>query len=84
MFLHKCSAFARLMRLDRPVGTLLLAWSGLWGLWLAGGGRPPVRVVAVILLGTWLMRSAGCVFNDLADRNFEITKIGRASCRERV
>lgn len=71
MFLHKCSAFGRLMRLDRPVGTLLLAWSGLWGLWLAGNGQPPVRVVVVILLGTWLMRSAGCVFNDLADRNFD-------------
>ena len=64
-------AYARLMRLDRPVGTLLLAWSSLWGLWLAGAGRPPAFVTAVILFGTLTMRSAGCVFNDLADRNFD-------------
>ena len=67
----KCLAFVRLMRLDRPVGSLLLAWSSLWGLWLAGAGRPPAFVTAVILLGTLTMRSAGCVFNDLADRNFD-------------
>ena len=67
----KFLAFIRLMRLDRPVGTLLLAWSSLWGLWLAGAGRPPAFVTAVILLGTLSMRSAGCVFNDLADRNFD-------------
>ena len=67
----KCLAFVRLMRLDRPVGSLLLAWSSLWGLWLAGAGRPPAFVTAVILLGTLSMRSAGCVFNDLADRNFD-------------
>ena len=64
-------AYVRLMRLDRPVGTLLLAWSSLWGLWLAGAGRPPAFVTAVILLGTLTMRSGGCVFNDLADRNFD-------------
>ena len=64
-------AYVRLMRLDHPVGTLLLAWSSLWGLWLAGAGRPPAFVTAVILLGTLSMRSAGCVFNDLADRNFD-------------
>ena len=67
----KCLAFVRLMRLERPVGSLLLAWSSLWGLWLAGAGRPPAFVTAVILLGTLSMRSAGCVFNDLADRNFD-------------
>ena len=71
VFAMKFLAFIRLMRLDRPVGSLLLAWSSLWGLWLAGAGRPPAFVTAVILLGTLTMRSAGCVFNDLADRNFD-------------
>lgn len=69
--LQKLSVYARLMRLDRPVGTLLLAWSSLWGLWLAGDGQPPARIAFIILLGTWTMRSAGCVFNDLADRHFD-------------
>ncbi|MBV7433499.1 4-hydroxybenzoate octaprenyltransferase [Cardiobacteriaceae bacterium TAE3-ERU3] len=69
--LAKLHAYARLMRLERPVGTLLLAWSSLWGLCLAGNGEPPARIVFIILLGTWSMRSAGCVFNDLADRNFD-------------
>lgn len=67
----KLCAYARLMRLDKPVGTLLLAWSSLWGLWLAGNGQPPARIVFIILLGTWTMRSAGCVFNDLADRRYD-------------
>lgn len=69
--MQKLSVYARLMRLDRPVGTLLLAWSSLWGLWLAGQGQPPARITFIILLGTWTMRSAGCVFNDLADRRFD-------------
>ncbi len=69
--MNKLSAYARLMRLDRPVGTLLLAWSSLWGLLLAGHGQPSAKVTAIILLGTWTMRSAGCVVNDLADRNFD-------------
>lgn len=68
---QKLNAYARLMRLDKPVGTLLLAWSSLWGLWLAGQGGPPARITFIILLGTWTMRSAGCVFNDLADRRFD-------------
>ena len=68
---EKLTAYAHLMRLDKPVGTLLLAWSGLWGLWLAGDGQPPARIVFIVLLGTWTMRSAGCVFNDLADRRYD-------------
>lgn len=71
LIMTRLFAYVRLMRLDRPVGTLLLAWSSLWGLWLAGAGRPPAFVTAVILLGTLTMRSGGCVFNDLADRNFD-------------
>lgn len=78
--IHKLAVYARLMRLERPVGTLLLAWSSLWGLWLAGAGQPPARIVVIILLGTWTMRSAGCVFNDLADRNFD-GKVARTTHR---
>ena len=67
----KLSVYGRLMRVDRPVGTLLLAWSSLWGLWLAGDGVPPARIAFIMLLGTFTMRSAGCVINDLADRHFD-------------
>lgn len=68
---QKLTAYLQLMRLDKPVGTLLLLWSSLWGLWLAGQGQPPARIVWIFLVGTFLMRSAGCVFNDIADRNFD-------------
>jgi 4-hydroxybenzoate polyprenyltransferase len=63
--------YALLMRLHRPIGILLLAWPTLWALWLAGGGRPPAGVLAVFVLGVVLMRSAGCVINDYADRGFD-------------
>lgn len=68
---RKITAYIRLMRLDGPIVPLLLAWTCLWGLWLAGSGRPPARTVCIFLLGAWLTHSAGCVFNDLADRNFD-------------
>lgn len=71
MTANKFNAYIRLMRIDKPVGTLLLAWSSLWGLWLAGGGQPPAAVFCIIMLGTWTMRSAGCAVNDLADRRFD-------------
>lgn len=61
----------RLMRLHRPIGSLLLLWPALWSLWLAAKGVPDLGVLAAILLGTLLMRSAGCVINDYADRNFD-------------
>lgn len=64
-------AYARLMRLDRPIGTLLLLWPTLWALWIAARGVPDPDVLAVFALGTFLMRSAGCVINDYADRNFD-------------
>lgn len=67
----KISAYIRLMRLDKPVGTLLLMWNSLWGLWLAGNGKPPAKIALILLLGTWSMRSAGCVINDLADRHID-------------
>ena len=64
-------SYARLVRLDRPIGIFLLMWPALWALWLAGGGHPPWRVVLVFVLGVVLMRSAGCAINDLADRHFD-------------
>lgn len=60
-----------LMRLDRPIGIWLLLWPTLWGLWVAAAGMPPLDVLIVFVLGTVLMRSAGCVINDIADRNVD-------------
>ena len=61
----------RLMRLDRPVGTLLLLWPTLAALWIAAQGVPPFGILAAFVAGTLLARSAGCVVNDLADRGFD-------------
>jgi 4-hydroxybenzoate polyprenyltransferase len=63
--------YARLMRLDRPIGTYLLLWPALWALWLAGDGAPQWQLLIIFSIGTLLMRSAGCVINDFADRNFD-------------
>ncbi len=63
--------YLTLMRADRPVGTLLLLWPTLAALWLAAEGAPSVGLVVVFALGTWLMRSAGCVINDIADRKID-------------
>jgi len=68
---ERLAQYALLMRLDRPIGTLLLLWPTLWGLWLAGQGQPKRSVVLTFIFGVWLMRSAGCVINDIADRNFD-------------
>lgn len=65
------SAWARLMRLHRPIGILLLLWPTLWALWIAAEGVPDPWVLGVFLFGTVLMRSAGCVINDYADRHFD-------------
>ncbi len=59
------------MRAHRPIGTLLLLWPTLWALWLAADGAPPLSVLVIFTLGTFFMRSAGCVINDVADRNFD-------------
>lgn len=67
----KLSAYARLMRMDRPIGTLLLLWPTLWALWIAGAGRPTPHVFVVFALGVFVMRSAGCVINDYADRHID-------------
>lgn len=63
--------WVRLTRLNRPIGILLLLWPMLWALWLAAGGLPRLDVLVVFVLGTVVMRSAGCVINDYADRNFD-------------
>ena len=57
------------MRLDKPIGILLLLWPTLWALWIASGGPPDWRIVSIFVLGTVLMRSAGCAVNDYADRD---------------
>ena len=61
----------RLMRFDKPIGILLLLWPALWALWIAGQGRPKPLVLLVFVLGVVLMRAAGCVINDYADREFD-------------
>ena len=68
---QKLDAYERLMRLDKPIGILLLLWPTLWALWIAGRGHPNWVMVWIFVLGTVLMRSAGCVMNDLADRKFD-------------
>jgi 4-hydroxybenzoate polyprenyltransferase len=71
MIAERLKDYARLMRLHRPIGILLLLWPTLWALWIAGQGWPNLRVLAVFVLGVVLMRSAGCVINDYADRDFD-------------
>lgn len=63
--------YARLIRLDKPIGILLLLWPTLWGLWIASDGKPDAVILAVFIAGTVLMRSAGCAINDWADRDFD-------------
>lgn len=77
---NRLNAYERLMRLDKPIGILLLLWPTLWALWLASNGKPNLMVVWVFILGTLLMRSAGCVMNDLADRDFD-DKVERTKFR---
>ncbi len=65
-------AYGRLMRLDKPTGSLLLLWPTLWALWIAGRGYPDPFIALVFVMGVFLMRSAGCVINDVADRKFDL------------
>lgn len=67
----KLLAFHRLMRTDKPIGALLLLWPTLWALWVATPGVPPLWILLVFVAGVWLMRAAGCVVNDYADRKFD-------------
>lgn len=68
---NRLDLYEKLMRLDKPIGTLLLLWPTLWALWIATGGRPHWMLAWIFVLGTVLMRSAGCVINDWADRDFD-------------
>jgi 4-hydroxybenzoate polyprenyltransferase len=68
---RRLDAYDRLARLDKPIGILLLLWPTLWALWIAGGGAPSFAVLAIYVLGTVLMRAAGCCVNDWADRDFD-------------
>lgn len=68
---HQLRLYSRLMRLDKPVGIWLLLWPTLWALWLAGAGRPDAGLFVVFVLGVIVMRSAGCVLNDFADRKID-------------
>ncbi|HEX4675394.1 MAG TPA: 4-hydroxybenzoate octaprenyltransferase [Steroidobacteraceae bacterium] len=68
---RRIEEYALLARLDRPIGTWLLMWPALWGLWIAGAGRPHPRVLFVFVAGVFVMRAAGCVINDYADRNID-------------
>lgn len=64
-------SYARLMRLDKPVGTWLLLWPTLWALWIATHGDIPINLLFIFFVGVFIMRSAGCVMNDIADRKFD-------------
>lgn len=68
---NKLLAYHRLMRTDKPIGALLLLWPTLWALWVATPGVPPLWILEVFVAGVWLMRAAGCVVNDYADRKFD-------------
>jgi 4-hydroxybenzoate polyprenyltransferase len=68
---QRLTLYERLMRLDKPIGTLLLLWPTLWALWIASDGRPDWTMLWIFCLGTLLMRSAGCIMNDYADRDFD-------------
>jgi 4-hydroxybenzoate polyprenyltransferase len=67
----RIDAYERLLRLDKPIGALLLLWPTLWGVWIASNGKPTWQVVWIFVLGTFVMRSAGCAVNDWADRGFD-------------
>ncbi|MGH8705576.1 MAG: 4-hydroxybenzoate octaprenyltransferase [Burkholderiales bacterium] len=68
---RRLDAYERLLRLDKPIGALLLLWPTLWAVWLAARGAPAPEIVVIFVAGTFLMRSAGCAINDFADRGFD-------------
>ncbi|MEX0425293.1 4-hydroxybenzoate octaprenyltransferase [Providencia rettgeri] len=71
MTLSKWHAYSRLMRIDRPIGSLLLLWPTYWALWIAAQGTPSLHLLIVFTAGVFFMRAAGCVINDFADRHFD-------------
>ncbi len=70
-FVARLISYAHLIRLDKPIGTLLLLWPTWWALWLASGGFPAWDILCIFTVGTFLMRSAGCAVNDYADQDFD-------------
>lgn len=70
----------RLMRLDKPIGTLLVLWPVLWALWIANSGIPSIKLIFIFITGAVIMRSAGCVINDIFDRKFD-KHVARTSLR---
>ena len=68
---EKLSLYAELIRFNRPIGTYLLLWPTLWGLWFASKGFPSLKLLVIFCIGVFLMRSAGCAINDYADRDFD-------------
>ena len=77
---EKLTAYAQLMRLDKPIGSLLLLWPTLWALFLSARGMPSLLILLIFSLGVIFMRSAGCVINDYADRHID-GKVKRTSNR---
>ena len=75
------NAYQALMRTDKPIGTLLLLWPTYWALWLASSGIPDIKLLVVFTLGVFVMRSAGCVINDFADRKVD-GKVKRTKLRQ--
>src|SRR5262245_39206397 len=71
MFKQRLYQYVLLVRLHKPIGIWLLLWPTLWGLWIGSHGQPQFKIVLIFILGTILMRSAGCAINDFADRNFD-------------
>ncbi len=78
--ISQAGQYARLMRLDKPIGIWLLLWPTLWGLWIAAQGQPNPKIFLVFVLGVITMRSAGCVINDFADRKID-PKVARTEAR---
>jgi 4-hydroxybenzoate polyprenyltransferase len=70
--IERAWAYLRLMRLNRPIGSFLLLWPTLWALWLAADGHPTPKLFVIFVIGVFIMRSAGCIMNDFADRNFDL------------
>ncbi len=90
---NRLGEYAILLRLHQPIGIYLLLWPTLWALWLSSNGQPPRKDVLIFTLGVVLMRSAGCIINDIADRNFDLHVVrtrdrpvaaGRVSLREAI
>jgi 4-hydroxybenzoate polyprenyltransferase len=79
-FAERLTAYEKLIRLDKPIGILLLLWPTLWALWLSSRGHPDWTIVWIFIMGTVLMRSAGCAINDYADRDFD-AKVARTRDR---